>query len=144
MSASVSYRRRPPIREKLDYSAVSVFNDRALGKVNQTCDYDDHDNPIRCEMQVVDESVQPAVTRHYSIKKQYRLLLSRGLEQRLALRTMFLKVLMLEQAHANGIAVFAVDKELVNQLAFDHETEFAVDMDRFFFLYQQSDTAYTN
>ena len=47
---------------------MSVFNDRALGKVNQTCDYDDHDNPIRCEMQVVDESVQPAVTRHYSIK----------------------------------------------------------------------------
>ena len=45
---------------------------------------------------------------------------------------MFLKVLMLEQAHANGIAVFAVDKELVNQLAFDHKTEFAVDMDRFF------------
>ena len=55
-------------RKKLDYSAVSVFNDRALGKVNQTCDYDDHDNPIRCEMQVVDESVQPAGTRHYSIK----------------------------------------------------------------------------
>lgn len=55
-------------RKKLDYSAVSVFNDRALGKVKQTCDYDDHDNPIRCEMQVVDESVQPAVTRHYSIK----------------------------------------------------------------------------
>ena len=61
-------------------------------------------------MQVVDESVQPAMTRRYSIKNSIELLLSGGLEQRLALRTMFLKVLMLEQAHANSIAVFAVDK----------------------------------
>ncbi len=42
---------------------------------------------------------------------------------------------MLEDAHANGIAVFAVDKELVNQLAFHYKAQLAVDMDRFLVLF---------
>ncbi|HGK4075552.1 TPA: YnfC family lipoprotein, partial [Klebsiella pneumoniae] len=41
-----------------------------LGTVRQTCDYDDHDNPLSCELQVVDESVQPPLTRHYTIKNR--------------------------------------------------------------------------
>ena len=55
-------------RKKMDYTAVSTFNDRALGNVSQTCDYDSHDNPVSCELKVVDDSVQPALTRHYTIK----------------------------------------------------------------------------
>ncbi|STR34141.1 lipoprotein [Klebsiella grimontii] len=48
-----------PIRaKKMDYTAVSTFNDRTLGNVSQTCDYDRHDNPVSCELQVVDDSVQ--------------------------------------------------------------------------------------
>ncbi len=57
-------------RKKLDYTAISTFNDRTLGTVRQTCDYDDHDNPLSCELQVVDESVQPPLTRHYTIKNR--------------------------------------------------------------------------
>ena len=41
---------------------------------------------------------------------------------------------MLENAHADGVAVFTVDKELVNQLAFHHKAQLAIDMDRFFVL----------
>lgn len=55
-------------RKKMDYTAVSTFNDRTLGNVSQTCDYDRHDNPVSCELQVVDDSVQPSLTRHYTIK----------------------------------------------------------------------------
>ncbi len=55
-------------RKKMDYTAVSIFNDRTLGNVSQTCDYDSHDNPVSCELQVVDDSVQPSLTRHYTIK----------------------------------------------------------------------------
>ncbi len=57
-------------RKKLDYTAISTFNDRTLGTVRQTCDYDDHDNPLSCELQVIDESVQPPLTRHYTIKNR--------------------------------------------------------------------------
>ena len=42
---------------------------------------------------------------------------------------------MLEDAHANGVAVFTVDKELVNQFAFHHKAQLAVDMDRFLVLF---------
>ena len=55
-------------RKKMDYTAVSIFNDRTLGNVSQTCDYDDPDNPVSCELKVVDDSVQPALIRHYTIK----------------------------------------------------------------------------
>ena len=55
-------------RKKMDYTAVSIFNDRTLGNVSQTCDYDDHENPVSCELKVVDDSVQPALIRHYTIK----------------------------------------------------------------------------
>ncbi|ENZ8437159.1 YnfC family lipoprotein [Klebsiella oxytoca] len=55
-------------RKKMDYTAVSIFNDRTLGNVSQTCDYDDHDNPVSCELKIVDDSVQPALIRHYTIK----------------------------------------------------------------------------
>ena len=55
-------------RKKLDDTATSTFNDRQLGNVRQTCDYDSHDNPVDCQLQVVDESVQPPLTRRYTIK----------------------------------------------------------------------------
>ena len=55
-------------RKKLDYTAVSVLNDKPLGHVKQTCDYDRHDNPVSCTLLIVDESVTPAVERKFSIK----------------------------------------------------------------------------
>ena len=45
------------------------------------------------------------------------------------------QVLMLENAHADGVAVFTVDKELVNQLAFHHKAQLTVEVNRFFVLF---------
>jgi hypothetical protein len=45
-----------------------MLNDKALGNVKQTCDYDRHDNPVSCELLIVDESVKPAQERKYTIK----------------------------------------------------------------------------
>ncbi|MFW0765878.1 YnfC family lipoprotein [Trabulsiella odontotermitis] len=55
-------------RKKMDYTAISTLNDRRIGNVRQSCDYDRHDNPVNCELQIVDESVKPPVTRNYTIK----------------------------------------------------------------------------
>lgn len=55
-------------RKKMDYTAVSIYNNRTLGSVSQTCDYDGHDNPVRCELQVIDDSVQPPLTHRYTIR----------------------------------------------------------------------------
>ncbi|HEM8553883.1 TPA: YnfC family lipoprotein [Citrobacter koseri] len=54
--------------KKLDYTAVSLLNDRPLGNVKQTCEYDNYANPINCQLVIVDESVEPAVARSYTIK----------------------------------------------------------------------------
>ncbi len=122
-------------RKKLDYTAISTFNDRTLGTVRQTCDYDDHDNPLSCELQVIDESVQPPLTRHYTIKKPYRLLLSRRLQQGRPGRFVLGQILVLEQAHADGVAVLAVNEKLMDQFTLDHKAELTVNMDRFFILF---------
>lgn len=55
-------------RKKLDYTAVSLLNDKPLSNVAQHCEYDSHDNPLSCELNVVDDSVTPPVTRNYTIK----------------------------------------------------------------------------
>lgn len=55
-------------RQKLNYSAVLVSDDNPVGSVQQTCEYDDYYNPTRCEQQMVDNSVQPPLTYHYTIK----------------------------------------------------------------------------
>lgn len=55
-------------RKRMDYTAVSVLNEKPLGSVKQTCDYDSHDNPVKCELLIVDESVKPAVERKYTIE----------------------------------------------------------------------------
>lgn len=54
--------------KKLDYTAVSLLNDKTIGNVAQTCDYDRHNNPLSCELETVDDSAKPPVTRHYTIK----------------------------------------------------------------------------
>ena len=56
------------VRKKLDYTAVSVLNDKPLTNVKQTCDYDKHDNPVACQLVIVDESVTPTVEHKFSIK----------------------------------------------------------------------------
>ena len=55
-------------RKKLDYTAVSLLNDKPLGNVTQRCEYDSHSNPLSCELNIVDDSVTPSVTRNYTIK----------------------------------------------------------------------------
>jgi len=54
--------------KKLDYTAVSLLNDKTIGNVAQTCDYDRHNNPLSCDLEIVDDSAKPPVTRHYTIK----------------------------------------------------------------------------
>ena len=36
--------------------------------MTQACDYDRHDNPVSCELQVEDDSVTPALSQRYTIK----------------------------------------------------------------------------
>lgn len=55
-------------RKKLDYTAVSTLNDKPLGNVKQSCDYDSHDNPVSCSLVMIDNSVTPSVERKFSIK----------------------------------------------------------------------------
>ena len=56
------------LRKRMDYSAVSLLNDKPLGNVKQSCDYDRHNNPVSCDLTITDDSVKPAVERKYSIK----------------------------------------------------------------------------
>ena len=55
-------------RKKLDYTAVSVLNEKPLGNVKQSCEYDRHDNPVSCNLLIVDDSVSPAVEHNFTIK----------------------------------------------------------------------------
>lgn len=55
-------------RKKLDYSAVSLLNNKPLGSVKQSCEYDRHHNPVSCELVIQDKSVKPAVEHRYTIK----------------------------------------------------------------------------
>lgn len=55
-------------RKKLDYTSVSLLNKQPVGNVKQRCDYDRHDNPVSCDLEVIDMSVNPAVTLRYTIK----------------------------------------------------------------------------
>jgi len=55
-------------RKKLDYTAVSLLNKQPIGNVTQNCDYDKHDNPLSCDLLIVDESAKPPVTQRYTIK----------------------------------------------------------------------------
>ncbi|WP_455648413.1 YnfC family lipoprotein [Kluyvera sp.] len=55
-------------RKKLDYTSVSLLNKQPIGNVTQSCDYDSYDNPVSCDLIIVDESVKPATTQRYTIK----------------------------------------------------------------------------
>ncbi|AVR04342.1 YnfC family lipoprotein [Pluralibacter gergoviae] len=55
-------------RKKLDYVGTTSLNGKVVGKVTQACDYDRHDNPVSCELQVEDDSVTPALSQRYTIK----------------------------------------------------------------------------
>ncbi len=50
--------------------AVSRVDDRQVGNVTQNCEYDAYANPVDCRLVIVDESVKPAVTHHYTIKNR--------------------------------------------------------------------------
>lgn len=47
---------------------MSLLNDKPLGNVEQSCDYDRHNNPVSCDLIITDDSVKPAVVRKYTIK----------------------------------------------------------------------------
>ena len=55
-------------RKKLDYTSVSLLNKQPVGNVKRSCDYDRHANPVSCDLEVIDMSVNPAVTLRYTIK----------------------------------------------------------------------------
>ena len=56
------------LRKRMDYTAVSLLNDKPMGNVKQSCDYDRHNNPVSCELVITDDSVKPAIERKYTIK----------------------------------------------------------------------------
>lgn len=56
------------LRKRMDFSAVSLLNDKPLGNVKQSCDYDRHNNPVSCDLTITDDSVKPAVERKYTIQ----------------------------------------------------------------------------
>jgi hypothetical protein len=129
------------LRKRMDYTAVSMLNDKPLGNVKQSCDYDRHNNPVSCDLMITTTASNPPLSTNtpsktvlITIKKTAQLL--RGRFQ-LSRAGCFVpgQVLMLEDAHADGVAVFTVDKELMNQFAFHHKAQLAVDMDRFFVLF---------
>lgn len=68
MHLSVEAKPSADERKKLDYTAISQLNEKPLGNVKQTCDYDKHDNPVSCDLLIVDKSVTPAVERKFTIK----------------------------------------------------------------------------
>ncbi|MBF3317445.1 YnfC family lipoprotein, partial [Leptospira borgpetersenii serovar Hardjo-bovis] len=51
-------------------TAVSRVDDRQVGNVTQSCEYDAYANPVDCRLVIVDESVKPAVSHHYTIKNR--------------------------------------------------------------------------
>ena len=57
-------------RKKLDYTSTSALNGKAIGKVVQACDYDRHDNPVSCQLEVEDDSVSPAIQQRYTIENR--------------------------------------------------------------------------
>lgn len=48
----------------------SQVDDRQVGNVTQSCEYDAYANPVDCRLVIVDESVKPAVSHHYTIKNR--------------------------------------------------------------------------
>jgi hypothetical protein len=56
------------LRKRMDYSAISTLNDKPLGNVKQSCDYDRHNNPVSCDLVITDDSVKPAIEHKYTIK----------------------------------------------------------------------------
>lgn len=57
-------------RKKLDYTSTSALNGKTIGKVVQACDYDRHDNPVSCQLEVEDDSVSPAIQQRYTIENK--------------------------------------------------------------------------
>lgn len=55
-------------KKKLDYTAISTLNGKAIAQVKQSCDYDGHFNPLSCKLDITDESVTPSKTESYSIE----------------------------------------------------------------------------
>ncbi len=56
------------LRKRMDYTAVSLLNDKPLGKVTQSCDYDSRNNPVSCELVIANDSGKNAVEHKYTIK----------------------------------------------------------------------------
>ncbi len=79
---------------------------------------------------MIDESVQPPLTRH-TIKNRIDCTEPSASAGRQAFCAR--QMLVLEQAHADGVAVLAVNEKLMDQFTLDHKAELAVNMDRFSF-----------
>lgn len=55
-------------KKKLDYGALSTLNGKSIAEIKQSCDYDRHFNPTRCDLTIADDSVAPKKTTRYAIK----------------------------------------------------------------------------
>ncbi|WP_120199058.1 YnfC family lipoprotein, partial [Listeria monocytogenes] len=67
---SVTAKPSADTRKKLDYTAVSRVDDRQVGNVTQSCEYDAYANPVVFRLFIIDESDKPAVFLHYTIKNR--------------------------------------------------------------------------
>lgn len=89
--------------------------------------------PTITPLKIVSITTKPGAVR-LSVTAAPRLLRG-GFQERRTGRFMFIQILLLEDTHADGVTVFAVNEELMNQLAFYSKAEFTVDVNRFFILF---------
>lgn len=89
--------------------------------------------PTITPLKIVSITTKPGAVR-LSVTTAPRLLRG-GFQERRTGRFMFIQILLLEDTHADGVTVFAVNEELMNQLAFYSKPEFTVDVNRFFILF---------
>ncbi len=87
--------------------------------------------PTITPLKIVSITTKPGAVR-FSVTTAPRLLRG-GFQERRTGRFMFIQILLLEDTHADGVTVFAVNEELMNQLAFYPKPEFTVDVNRFSF-----------
>ncbi len=53
-----------PLRQKAGLHGSQPVDDRQVGNVTQSCEYDAYANPVDCRLVIVDERVGPAVSHH--------------------------------------------------------------------------------
>lgn len=89
--------------------------------------------PTITQLKTVSITIKLGVVR-LSVTTAPRLLRG-GFQERSTGRFMFIQILLLEDTHADGVTVFAVNKELMYQLTLYSKPEFTVDVNSLFILF---------